>query len=46
MWHMRANIGPAKSALMLFAPKRAKKPLLTGVILWNGEPLVVVEKYK
>jgi hypothetical protein len=45
-WRMKANVGPTKSAVMLFAPECAERPLLSGDVHWHGEPLPVVDKYK
>jgi hypothetical protein len=45
-WRMKANVGPTKSAVMLFAPDCAQQPLQAGDVLWGGEPLPVVDKYK
>jgi hypothetical protein len=45
-WRMKANVGPNKSAVMLFAPQCAPQPLQTGDVMWGGEPLPVVDKYK
>jgi hypothetical protein len=42
---MKANVGPNKSAVMLFAPERAQRPLQAGEIVWGSEPLPVVDKY-
>jgi hypothetical protein len=44
-WRMQANIGPAKTAVMVFAPEHAP-PLHEGVLLWGTEPLPVVKRYK
>ena len=45
-WRMKANIGQTKSAVMIFAPGCAPRPLTTGDIVWGGAPLPVVDKYK
>jgi hypothetical protein len=45
-WRMQANVGPGKSAVMLFAPEAAARPLLDGDLLWGDEPLPVVSTYK
>jgi hypothetical protein len=45
-WRMKANVGPNKSAVMLFAPECAQRPLQAGEIAWGSEPLPVVDKYK
>jgi hypothetical protein len=45
-WRMKANVGPNKSAVMLFAPECAQRPLQAGEIVWGSEPLPVVDKYK
>jgi hypothetical protein len=37
-WRMQANIGPAKTAVMVFAPEQAP-PLPEGALLWGTEPL-------
>jgi hypothetical protein len=44
-WRMQANIGPAKIAVMVFAPEHAP-PLPEGALLWGTEPLPVVKQYK
>jgi hypothetical protein len=44
-WCMQANIGPAKTAVMIFAPEHAP-PLPEGALLWGTEPLPVVKQYK
>lgn len=44
-WRMQANIGPAKTAVMVFAPDHAL-PLLDGAVQWGSEPLPVVTQYK
>jgi hypothetical protein len=42
---MKANVGPNKSAVMLFAPQCAAQPLQLAwgrhVYMWGGEPLRV-----
>jgi hypothetical protein len=43
---MQANVGPGKSAVMLFAPAAAATPLLDGDLLWGAAPLPVVRTYK
>jgi hypothetical protein len=46
---MKANVGPNKSAAMLFAPECAQRPMQAGEIVWGSEysePLPVVDKYK
>ncbi len=53
-WRMKANVGPstrlmlgpALSAVMLFAPECAQRPLQAGEIVWSSEPLPVVDKYE
>jgi hypothetical protein len=44
-WRIKANVGPNKSAVMLFAPECAQRPLQAGEIVWGSEPLPVVDKY-
>ena len=43
---MQANVGPSKTAVMLFAPGAAAAPLLDGDLVWGAEPLPVVCTYK
>jgi hypothetical protein len=43
---MKANVGPGKSAVMLFAPKCAERPLQRGDLVWGDAPLPLVERYK
>jgi hypothetical protein len=45
-WRMQANVGPGKSAVMLFAPEAAAQPLVDGDLEWGGAPLPVVSTYK
>ncbi len=35
-WRMQANVGPGKSAVMLFAPEAAAQPLGDGDLVWGG----------
>ncbi len=44
-WRMKANVGPNKSAVMLFAPQCAAQPLQHGAVMRGVEPLPV-DKYK
>jgi hypothetical protein len=43
---MQANVGPGKTAVMLFAPAAAAAPLLDGDLVWGAEPLPVVCTYR
>jgi hypothetical protein len=45
-WRMQANVGPGKTAVMLFAPAAAPAPLLDGDLVWGAEPLPVVCTYR
>ncbi len=45
-WRMKANVGPSKSAVMLFNPQSAPTPLVNGDVMLGEEPLPVVDKYK
>ncbi len=38
-WRMQANVGPGKSAVVLFAPEAAAQPLVDGDLEWGGAPL-------
>jgi hypothetical protein len=42
---MQANVGPCKTAIMVFAPEHAP-PLPEGALLWGTEALPVVKRYK
>jgi hypothetical protein len=44
-WRMQANIGPAKTAFIIFAAEHAPVSEAGGV-LWGGHPLPVVTQYK
>ena len=45
-WRMQANVGPAKSAVMLFAPEMAPGPLRAGDVCWGDQSLPAVQEYK
>ncbi len=45
-WRLKANVGPNKSAVMLFNPQSAPTPLVNGDVMSGEEPLPVVDKYK
>ena len=44
-WRMQANVGPAKTAAVVFAPNHAP-PLLEGSLKWGIEAVPVVQQYK
>ncbi len=46
-WRMKANVGPKKSAVMLFTPECAQQPLQAGDVLGGAaSPCQSVDKFK
>ena len=45
-WRIQANVGPTKTAVMLFAPAKGQPPLAEGDLVWGTTPLPVVRSYK
>jgi hypothetical protein len=44
-WRMQANVGPAKTALMVVAPEHGP-PLAEGSLMWGTEAMPVMQQYK